>query len=103
MKLNRAAITVPEHYSLLTLSSVGCALSVLKKAEDRPELIVRLYNPSATEASDTQITFNQHQVKSVETGMDERPLAGAEGDDICHESVRFRPCQSRTFSIARVK
>lgn len=103
MKLNRAAITVPEHFSLLTLSSVGCALSALKKAEDRPELIVRLYNPSATECSDAQITFNQHQVQSVETGMDERPRSGAEGGDICHESVRFRPCQSRTFSIARVK
>ena len=103
MKLNRAAMTVPEHYSLLTLSSVGWALSALKKAEDRPELIIRLYNPSATESTDAQVAFNHHQVASVETGMDEQALADANRGDVSQASVRFLPCQSRTFSVSLIK
>lgn len=32
MKLNKADVCVPEHYSLLTMSPVGCLLSALKKS-----------------------------------------------------------------------
>ena len=41
MKLNKADVCVPEHYSLLTMSPVGCLLSALKKAEDRDAVILR--------------------------------------------------------------
>ncbi len=44
MKLNRASFTTPCSYSLLTLAPNGCLLSALKKAEDRDEMILRLYN-----------------------------------------------------------
>lgn len=37
MKLNKAAFTVPDSYSLLSMSPVGCQLSALKK--QRTEMI----------------------------------------------------------------
>lgn len=99
MKLNRADITVPEHYSLLTLSSVGCVLSALKKAEDRPEIVVRLFNPSEHECCETRVTFNQHQTAGRETGMDEHPLPMSVVEDMSRTQVNFLPGQSRTFTI----
>lgn len=46
MKLNKAKFNVPESYSLLKMPPVGCLISALKKAEDRQELILRLFNPA---------------------------------------------------------
>ncbi|MCP5716393.1 glycosyl hydrolase-related protein, partial [Klebsiella pneumoniae] len=59
MKLNRASFTTPRSYSLLTLAPNGCVLSVLKKAEDRDEMILRLYNPSETRSCDVALSVNR--------------------------------------------
>lgn len=98
MKLNRSTITTPESYSLFSMPATGCQLSVLKKAEDRDELIIRLFNPSESENSETLLRFNQHQPHCQETAMNEQPLAS--GADITAQPVRFRPGQSKTWSIA---
>ncbi|EKS6718200.1 mannosylglycerate hydrolase [Enterobacter hormaechei] len=97
MKLNRASFTTPCSYSLLTLAPNGCVLSALKKAEDRDEMILRLYNPSETRSGDVTLSVNREVQACCETDMNEvRKAQGAEGSAI---TGSFRPCQSRTFSI----
>ncbi|WP_312949539.1 mannosylglycerate hydrolase [Superficieibacter sp.] len=97
MKLNRSTLTAPENYSLFSMPSTGCQLSVLKKAEDRDELIVRLFNPSDSENAQTMLMFNQHHPHCQETGMDEQ--FRAQGADITARPVSFRPGQARTWSV----
>lgn len=97
MKLNRASFTTPCSYSLLTLAPNGCVLSALKKAEDRDEMILRLYNPSGTRSCDVALSVNREVQACCETDMNEvRKAQGEEGSAI---TGSFRPCQSRTFSI----
>ncbi|MGQ8976570.1 mannosylglycerate hydrolase, partial [Enterobacter hormaechei] len=97
MKLNRASFTTPCSYSLLTLAPNGCVLSALKKAEDRDEMILRLYNPSETRSCDVALSVNREVQACCETDMNEvRKAQGEEGSAI---TGSFRPCQSRTFSI----
>ncbi|HEX4501363.1 MAG TPA: mannosylglycerate hydrolase [Scandinavium sp.] len=97
MKLNRAAVVVPESYSLFTLPATGCQLSALKKAEDDNALIVRLFNPSDSENCESMMMFNRHQPTCQETGMDEQPLE--QGSQIIGKPVSLRPGQSRTWRI----
>ncbi|MCU2721375.1 mannosylglycerate hydrolase [Enterobacter hormaechei subsp. xiangfangensis] len=97
MKLNRASFTTPCSYSLLTLAPNGCVLSALKKAEDRDEMILRLYNPSETRSCDVALSVNREVQACCETDMNEVYKAhGEEGSAI---TGSFRPGQSRTFSI----
>lgn len=96
MKLNRASFITPESYSLLALSPTGCVLSTLKKAEDRDELILRLFNPSASSACDTTLSMNPTVKRWRETDMNERIMDRCEEEGIVGG---FRPGQSRTFSI----
>ncbi|HDT3783702.1 TPA: mannosylglycerate hydrolase [Enterobacter hormaechei subsp. steigerwaltii] len=97
MKLNRASFTTPCSYSLLTLAPNGCVLSALKKAEDRDEMILRLYNPSETRSGDVTLSVNREVQACCETDMNEvRKAQGEEGSAI---TGPFRPGQSRTFSI----
>ncbi|EOZ7505544.1 mannosylglycerate hydrolase [Enterobacter hormaechei] len=97
MKLNRASFTTPCSYSLLTLAPNGCVLSALKKAEDRDEMILRLYNPAETRSCDVALSVNREVQACCETDMNEvRKAQGEEGSAI---TGSFRPCQSRTFSI----
>ncbi|EPL8291533.1 TPA: mannosylglycerate hydrolase [Enterobacter hormaechei] len=97
MKLNRASFTTLCSYSLLTLAPNGCVLSALKKAEDRDEMILRLYNPSETRSCDVALSVNREVQACCETDMNEvRKAQGEEGSAI---TGSFRPCQSRTFSI----
>ncbi|HHA1718510.1 TPA: mannosylglycerate hydrolase [Enterobacter kobei] len=96
MKLNRAPFTTPESHSLLALSPTGCVLSALKKAEDRDELILRLFNPSASSACDATLSVNPTVKRCCETDMNEQVLAQHEGEGIAGV---FRPGQSRTFSV----
>ncbi|MEP8992834.1 mannosylglycerate hydrolase [Enterobacter hormaechei] len=97
MKLNRASFTTPCSYSLLTLAPNGCVLSALKKAEDRDEMILRLYNPSETRSCDVALSVNREVQACCETDKNEvRKAQGEEGSAI---TGSFRPCQSRTFSI----
>lgn len=96
MKLNRASFITPESYSLLALSPTGCVLSTLKKAEDRDELILRLFNPSESSACDTTLSMNPRVKRCRETDMNERIMERCEGEGI---AGAFRPGQSRTFSI----
>ena len=101
MKLNRASFTTPCSYSLLTLAPNGCVLSALKKAEDRDEMILRLYNPSGTRSGDVALSVNREVQACCETDMNEvRKAQGEEGSAI---TGSFRPCQSRTFSIKIVR
>ncbi|MCK7164929.1 mannosylglycerate hydrolase [Enterobacter cloacae] len=96
MKLNRASFTTPESYSLLALSPTGCVLSALKKAEDRDELILRLFNPSESSVCETTLSVNPALKRCVETDLNERLLDEREEPGI---TGTFRPGQSRTFSI----
>ncbi|WAD32878.1 mannosylglycerate hydrolase [Citrobacter braakii] len=97
MKLNKAAFTVPDSYSLLSMSPVGCQLSALKKAEDRDEIILRLFNPSDRVSCDAAVSLSHSVMCCRETGMDEIP-AGEQSETNGINGV-FRPGQSRTFSL----
>ena len=96
MKLNRSSFTTPESYSLLALSPTGCVLSTLKKAEDRDELILRLFNPSESSACDATLSVDPTVKRYCETDMNERIIDNREEEGIVGA---FRPGQSRTFSI----
>ena len=96
MKLNRSSFTTPESYSLLALSPTGCVLSTLKKAEDRDELILRLFNPSESSACDATLSVDPTVKQCCETDMNERITDNCEEEGIVGA---FRPGQSRTFSI----
>nr|WP_318384997.1 mannosylglycerate hydrolase [uncultured Enterobacter sp.] len=93
MKLNPASFATPACYSLLTLPPNGCQLSALKKAEDRDELIVRLFNPSATTPCDATLVM-AHPATICASTMDER-----RADDTACETGMFRPCESKTFRV----
>lgn len=97
MKLNRASFTTPCSYSLLTLAPNGCVLSALKKAEDRDEMILRLYNPSETRSCDVALSVNREVQACCETDMNE--VYKAQGEEGSAITGSFRPGQSRTFSI----
>ncbi|POT58114.1 alpha-mannosidase [Citrobacter amalonaticus] len=95
MKLNKAGVIVPERYSLLAIPPVGCQLSAFKKAEERDELILRLFNPSESTPCDTTISFSRAVECCTEARMDEqwhREEGGKPGD-----MGTFLPGQSRTF------
>ncbi|EKS6938909.1 mannosylglycerate hydrolase [Enterobacter roggenkampii] len=96
MKLNRASLTTPESYSLLALSPTGCVLSAIKKAEDRDELILRLFNPSQFSACDATLSVNPAVKRCCETDMNERLMDHGEDEGIVGA---FRPGQSRTFGL----
>lgn len=95
MKLNPASFHTPERYSLLRMSTVGCVLSALKKAEDRDELILRLFNPSTEQPCEETVAFSAGPTRWRETGMDE--IARAPQSEA--GQVSLKPGQSRTFSI----
>lgn len=97
MKLNKAPFTTPDSYSLLTMSPVGCQLSALKKAEDRDEIILRLFNPSDSLCGDAAVSFSRSVAHCCETGMDEVP----KGEPLDTSGITgvFQPGQSRTFSV----
>ena len=97
MKLNKADFTVPDSYSLLSMSPVGCQLSALKKAEDRDELILRLFNPSDSVSCEAAVSYSRRVIQCHETGMDEKPYGEQEAAP--DSTTVFRPCQSRTFSL----
>lgn len=65
MKLNKAELTTPDSYSLLSMSPVGCQLSALKKAEDRDEIILRLFNPSDSQCSEAAVSFSRDVITSA--------------------------------------
>ncbi|ENA0609218.1 mannosylglycerate hydrolase [Enterobacter bugandensis] len=96
MKLNRAAFLTPERYSLLALSPTGCLLSTLKKAEDRDELILRLFNPSSSASNEAVLSMSPSVQRCSETDMNEQIIAEGDGQGI---AGAFKPCQSRTFSL----
>ncbi|MEB7542305.1 mannosylglycerate hydrolase [Enterobacter huaxiensis] len=96
MKLNRSAFLTPESYSLLALSPTGCLLSTLKKAEDRDELILRLYNPSSSASNDAVLSLGPSVKRCCETDMNEQITTEGDGQGIVGA---FKPGQSRTFSI----
>ena len=96
MKLNRASLITPESYSLLALSPTGCVLSAIKKAEDRDELILRLFNPSPSSECDVTLSMNPTVKRCCETDMNERLMDNPEDVGM---GGAFRPGQSRTFSL----
>ncbi|MGS2873966.1 mannosylglycerate hydrolase [Enterobacter huaxiensis] len=96
MKLNRSAFLTPESYSLLALSPTGCLLSTLKKAEDRDELILRLYNPSSSASNDVVLSLSPSVKRCCETDMNEQITTEGDGQGIVGA---FKPGQSRTFTI----
>lgn len=97
MKLNKATFTTPVSYSLLTLSPVGCLPGALKKAEDRDEIILRVFNPSETTACDAAFTFGREVSACREVMMNENLQEGEAVQTA--RSDTLQPCQSRTFSI----
>lgn len=98
MKLNRADFETPGTFSLLTMPSVGCMLSALKKAEDRDELIIRIFNPDEQHHGEGMVTSTLPITDWQETGMDEKPLL--QQSERVGQFAVVKPCQSRTFSLA---
>ncbi|RPH30374.1 mannosylglycerate hydrolase [Buttiauxella warmboldiae] len=98
MKLNRADFITPGTFSLLTLPATGCALSVLKKAEDRDALIIRLFNPDEQQSSEGAVVCSLPVVDWHETGMDEQSLLQPSAST--GQFAQLKPCQSRTFNLA---
>ncbi|MCV2533993.1 mannosylglycerate hydrolase [Enterobacter wuhouensis] len=96
MKLNRSTFMTPLSYSLFSLSPTGCVLSALKKAEERDELILRLFNPSITSVNDAQLAINQSVRRCCETDMNEQIKTG---ENVQGMMCAFKPGASRTFSI----
>ncbi len=97
MKLNRTTFTTPGHYSLLTLAPNGCVLSALKKAEDRDELVLRVFNPSQTHSCDVAFSMSRAIKGGSETDMNEVIKAPLQGGKEIAEALQ--PGQSRTFSL----
>lgn len=97
MKLNKASFTTPSSFSLLTLSTTGCTLSALKKAEDRDELLVRVFNPDERHSGEGSLEAVAAVTSWLETAMDETPLP-VQTEKPGHFS-RVGPCESRTFSM----
>lgn len=96
MKLNKAKFNVPESYGLLKMPPVGCLISALKKAEDRQELILRLFNPAELTSCDATVAFSRKVMTCTETMMNER--FNTEKNEVLKELALFLPGQSRTFS-----
>ena len=96
MKLNRSTFMTPLSYSLFSLSPTGCVLSAIKKAEERDELILRLFNPSITSVNDAQLAINQSVRRCCETDMNEQIKTG---ENVQGMMCAFKPGASRTFSI----
>ena len=96
MKLNKAGFNVPESYSLLKMPPVGCLISALKKAEDRQEVILRLFNPAESATCDATVAFSREVISCSETMMDEHITT--EENQGSNLSGPFLPGQSRTFS-----
>lgn len=96
MKLNRSTFMTPLSYSLFSLSPTGCVLSAIKKAEERDELILRLFNPSITSVNDVQLAINQSVRRCCETDMNEQIKTG---ENVQGMMCAFKPGASRTFSI----
>ncbi|WP_432225870.1 mannosylglycerate hydrolase [Enterobacter wuhouensis] len=96
MKLNRSTFMTPLSYSLFSLSPTGCVLSAIKKAEERDELILRLFNPSITSVNDAQLAINQSVRRCCETDMNEHIKTG---ENVQGMMCAFKPGASRTFSI----
>ncbi|MEG5549708.1 mannosylglycerate hydrolase [Enterobacter wuhouensis] len=96
MKLNRSTFMTPLSYSLFSLSPTGCVLSAVKKAEERDELILRLFNPSITSVNDALLAINQSVRRCCETDMNEQMKTG---ENVQGMMCAFKPGASRTFSI----
>ena len=97
MKLNKAGFLTPGSYSLFTMSPVGCVLSAVKKAEDREDLILRLFNPSETYCCDAIIAVNRDVALCRETNMAESPTDARDAGATI--SATLFPNQSKTFSL----
>lgn len=50
---------------------MGCLISALKKAEDRQEVILRLFNPAESATCDATVAFSREVISCSETMMDE--------------------------------
>ncbi|MGY0162100.1 mannosylglycerate hydrolase [Edwardsiella tarda] len=99
MKLNLAPFHTPSNYSLLAMDEAGPVLSVLKKAEDAEDLIIRVYNPSEQVALAGHLILDSTPREWLETRMDEQPLphqSATPGD-----FTLLAPCQSKTFRFIR--
>jgi mannosylglycerate hydrolase len=96
MKLNRSTFMTPLSYSLFSLSPTGCVLSAIKKAEERDELILRLFNPSITSVNDALLAINHSVRRCCETDMNEQIKTG---ENVQGMICAFKPGASRTFSI----
>lgn len=96
MKLNRSTFMTPLSYSLFSLSPTGCVLSAVKKAEERDELILRLFNPSITSVNDALLAINHSVRRCCETDMNEQIKTG---ENVQGMICAFKPGASRTFSV----
>ncbi|WP_414241261.1 glycosyl hydrolase-related protein [Citrobacter sp. ANG330] len=53
---------------------VGCQLSTLKKAEERDERILRLFNLSDSQSSDATVASRRAIQACTQTRLDEQPV-----------------------------
>lgn len=61
-------------HSLFTMPPVGCQLSTLKKAEERDERILRLFNPLDSQSSDATVASGRAIQACTQTRLDEQPV-----------------------------
>lgn len=96
MKLNVGEQNLPLSYSLLNKSIDGAVLSVLKKAEDREALILRVYNPSETDTIADSVAFTSPVTQWQETQLDEALLETVVDSQSFGE---LKPCQVKSFQV----
>lgn len=82
--------------TVLQQNPMGCLISALKKAEDRQEVILRLFNPAESATCDATVAFSREVISCSETMMDE--YITTEENQGSNLSGPFLPGQSRTFS-----
>jgi mannosylglycerate hydrolase len=96
MKLNVGEQNVPMSYSLLNKGVDGAVISVLKKAEDDDALIIRLYNPSESNAVTDEICFSKEVSQWDEVMLDELPKVAA--SQVAKGAIgTLASCQAKTF------
>lgn len=95
MKLNKADVKTPVHFSLLKETNPEVVLSTLKKAEKGDQLVLRIYNPTDT-SKIASFEMNGSLKQAYTANLNEKPLELLEGVDN-KVQTRIKPNQVKTI------
>ncbi|WP_257347269.1 glycosyl hydrolase-related protein [Pseudalkalibacillus decolorationis] len=73
-------------------------LSVVKKAEQDEGLVIRLFNPSRAEGTDSVISFKAEVEKSEEVNLNEEAIRELEPKDGTF-SMTHHHCQQKSYKV----